>query len=71
MRDIERIDRFTFDLNYLWKEYLPDLRFWQIVCILQNQAKTMYPKIDVWELEERQWKNIIESLVNKRKINKN
>lgn len=47
MRDINRIDKFTDELNRLWKTHCPDLRFFQLVSNLQS-----YCGSDLFYLED-------------------
>lgn len=66
MREEARIDR-TMDLmKKLWHlEQYKDLRFWQLVTILELHAKCLLEVDDVWNVEEDKWEQIIESLIAK------
>lgn len=64
MRKAERIDK-TMDLmKELWKrEELQDLRFWQLVKILEATAQHLYSVTDVWNLEEEEWNKVIQKMI--------
>lgn len=51
MRDAKRIDRFTSELNEIWANYFPDLRFFQF---MSNVMGWIYKekKIDPFFVEE-------------------
>lgn len=53
MRNPERIDRMTELINRIWHKY-PDMRFWQIINILEFPEELrgkdlFYVEDDVWE----------------------
>lgn len=54
MRDVNRIDRITDKINKLWHRN-PDMRFWQIISLLnvpEDKVKTdpFFWEDDLWEL---------------------
>lgn len=63
-RDINRIDAFLNKLGEYWKS-CPDLRFGQIMSILDNEAKKRNK--DPFNLEENIWEEILETLINRYK----
>lgn len=64
MRDTERIDKTMKLMEELWKsEKFKDLRFWQLVNILEYHAKALFKIEDVWNLEEEDWDKVIKSLI--------
>lgn len=51
MRDINRIDIITKELNDLWKNY-PDLRFFQLINMLEHKIKTKLDINDLFYIED-------------------
>lgn len=51
MRDIDRIDKFTNELNRIWKTHFPDWRFGQFMSNLFGQY-SYETRRDVFFLEE-------------------
>ncbi len=60
MRDKNRIKPFLNKLEELWVNK-PDLRFGQIVYLLQNEMYTD----DIFYPEENEWEKAIDRLINK------
>ena len=61
MRDLARIDIFLNKLRELWFKY-PDLRFWQLLNILNMPEK--YQGRDPFFFEEDEWIEIIDYTLN-------
>lgn len=60
MRNKNRINPFLNKLEKLWLKE-PDLRFGQIVCLLQNIMNVD----DIFFPEENEWERAIDKLINK------
>lgn len=61
MRDVNRIKPLLYKLEKLWLKE-PDLRFGQIICLLQNQMYTD----DIFYIEEDELEKAIDELIVKR-----
>jgi hypothetical protein len=62
-RPIERIKPFLDKLSELWLKF-PDLRFAQIVNLIEVKSKEMYQIQDIFYLEEVQIAQVIKELLN-------
>jgi hypothetical protein len=64
MRDINRIDKVTNELNKLWKKY-PDMRFGQLIHTIYFNAND-HPRgdRDKFYVEDDVWLEVIERLNN-------
>lgn len=56
MRDINRIDKFTSELNRIWKTYFPDWRFGQLMSNMLGQY-VVDTKRDIFFPEENELLN--------------
>ncbi len=66
MRDINRIDKVTDELNKLWKEKYPDFRFGQLVYLLADKLFEDYEgRKDIFIPEDDKWLEVINDLNNK------
>ena len=63
MRDIKRIAKFLVKLNTLWQMF-PDMRFWQIVSLITEDAIFMNMK-DPFFLEDDKWMTAIDNTIKK------
>jgi len=68
-RDPARISIFLNHVEKLWKKF-PDLRFTQVVSMIETQAKEMFKKVDIFYLEEQSLLEVISFLVHKAESNK-
>jgi uncharacterized protein YihD (DUF1040 family) len=57
MRDINRIDPFMDKLKEFWKQF-PDLRFVQLIDIINSRAKKKFNK-DLFYLEEDEFLSLL------------
>lgn len=65
MRDKNRIDQTLKLIRELWySDNCKDLRFWQVVSILENRARQIYKVDDVWNLEETEWDIVLTDLIH-------
>jgi hypothetical protein len=68
MRDINRIDKVTDELNKLWKEKYPDFRFGQLVYLLADKLfENSKGNTDIFFPEDDKWLEVIEKLNNNNK----
>jgi len=65
-RPVERIKPFLDRLSELWSLF-PDLRFAQIVNLIEIKSKEMYQVEDIFYLEETQIAQVIKELIRERK----
>ena len=64
MRDINRIDIFTLELNKIWKEYFPDWRFGQLMINFLGWVNTSKNR-DPFFPEETEMLNLLNEYVEK------
>jgi hypothetical protein len=67
MRDILRISQFLNKFEQLWKK-IPDLRFMQIVTVIQIQAKEKFGIEDLYYLEEDKILEIMNDIIENGEI---
>jgi hypothetical protein len=65
MRDINRIDKVTDELNKLWKEKYPDFRFGQLFEYVGDKV-LHHPKgaMDTFYTEDDVWLEVLKKLNN-------
>jgi hypothetical protein len=64
MRNKDRINPFLNQLKKLWLKE-PDLRFGQVICLLQNKMN----KDDIFYPEDKEWERTINELLKEKNIN--
>ena len=68
-RDPARISIFLNHVERLWKKF-PDLRFTQVVSMIEIQAKEMFKKVDIFYLEEQSLLEVISFLIHESESDK-
>lgn len=64
MRDPKRINKILKYLESVWNNY-PDLRFWQLVAILEREQKLSLNKTDLFYVEDDITENFLKKCSGK------
>jgi hypothetical protein len=68
MRDVLRISEFLVRFQELWTT-IPDLRFMQIVTVIQIQAKEKFGIEDLYYVEDDKLMDIMQDIITNGEIN--
>lgn len=68
MRDILRISAFLFKFQELWRT-VPDLRFMQVVTVIQIQAKEKFGIEDLYYVEDDKFIEIMQDIIANGEVN--
>ena len=67
VRDIRRIYPFCNEIATFWQTYCPDLRFWQVICVILDNMPNDFMKQDPFYAEEKEWLSAIKAATKSRK----
>lgn len=68
MRDVIRISEFLVKFQELWTS-IPDLRFMQVVTVIQIQAKEKFGIEDLYYVEDDKLMDIMQDIITNGEIN--